>query len=65
MSERSTVYAPIAAPSVPPPFSLDGLGITGTLEIGGDGLARIINGHITQHGREVSSALRGRRREDA
>ncbi|MFJ4175802.1 phage tail tape measure protein [Microbacterium sp. NPDC089696] len=31
------------------PISLDGLSITGQLEIGGDGLARIINGHIAQY----------------
>jgi len=40
--------------------SFDGLGITGTLEIGGDGLARIIDGRIVQHdSQQVRAARRG------
>lgn len=33
----------------PAPISLDGLSISGTLEIGGDGLARIVDGRINQY----------------
>lgn len=36
-------------PAPAQPISLDGLTIRGTLEIGGDGLARIVNGQIVAH----------------
>lgn len=42
----------------PQPLSLDGLSISGTLEIGGDGLARIVNGHINQYDESRSQVTR-------
>jgi tape measure domain-containing protein len=39
------------------PMSLDGLSITGRLDIGGDGLARIVDGRIHQAGRRERQAL--------
>lgn len=39
--------------------SLTGLGISGTLEIGGDGLARIINGHIVSYDESATRTTRG------
>jgi len=39
-------------------ISLDGLAITGTLEIGGDGLARIVDGHINQYDNSRSQTTR-------
>lgn len=54
-----------AQQAVAPQLSLDGLSITGTFEIGGDGLGRIIDGRIQQRGDRLSSDLRSRRRSDA
>ncbi|MGP6172001.1 tape measure protein [Microbacterium sp. A204] len=42
--------------------SLDGLSITGTFEIGGDGLGRIIDGRITQHDAQAERITRARMR---
>ncbi|GAA1122932.1 hypothetical protein [Microbacterium aurantiacum] len=41
--------------------SLDGASITGTLEIGGDGLGRIIKGHISTYDADTTRIARGRR----
>ncbi|WP_091226810.1 phage tail tape measure protein [Microbacterium sp. 3J1] len=41
------------------PISLDGLAITGTLEIGGDGLARIVDGRINQYDESRAMVSRG------
>lgn len=51
------------ASAQPVQVSLDGVGITGTLEIGGDGLARIINGHLTQYDETQSQTIRRGRRK--
>ncbi|MGW9268323.1 phage tail tape measure protein [Microbacterium sp. NPDC055599] len=48
-----------SAPAQPAPLSLDGLSITGVLEIGGDGLARIIDGHISSYDSKRALASRG------
>ena len=40
-------------------MSFEGAEITGVLEIGGDGLARIIDGRIRFAQRETAAALRG------
>lgn len=48
-----------ASPLPAQPLSLDGLSISGQLEIGGDGLARIINGHIHQYDEKNLMATRG------
>lgn len=52
-------YAMASSSSQPQQLSLDGLSIWGTLEIGGDGLARIINGHITQYDSQAEMPYRG------
>lgn len=49
-----------ALESSPASVSLDGASITGTLEIGGDGLARIIDGRISVAGARDSRVNRGR-----
>lgn len=41
--------------------SIDGASITGTLQIGGDGLARIIDGRISTHDANATRVARGRR----
>lgn len=43
----------------PAPISLEGLSISGTLEIGGDGLARIVDGRIKQYDDAASMWTRG------
>lgn len=48
-----------SAPVQPASVSLDGLSISGVLEIGGDGLARIINGHISSYDANRAQASRG------
>src|SRR5690606_1183517 len=51
-SQRSS-YSPVRTSTTsaqPSPVSLDGLSITGTFEIGGDGLGRIIDGRIHRQG---------------
>ena len=57
------VYVNAPAAVSAQPFSLDGVDISGTLEIGGDGLGRIVNGHIQSHSRELTADLRSRRRK--
>lgn len=42
-----------------PQISLDGLSISGVLEIGGDGLARIVDGRIMAHDEAENGWLRG------
>lgn len=42
-----------------PQMSLDGLAISGTLEIGGDGLARIVDGRIVAHDEAANAWTRG------
>ncbi|MCT1394592.1 phage tail tape measure protein [Microbacterium sp. p3-SID338] len=62
--EQPATWVPAQTPVVvqapsSPPLSLDGMSISGRLEIGGDGLARIIDGRIGLYDDEQVRVIRG------
>ncbi|MEV8171061.1 phage tail tape measure protein [Microbacterium sp. NPDC077486] len=63
-SQQETTWVSSQTPFVvqaaaPQPLSLEGMSISGTLEIGGDGLARIIDGRIDSYDAASKTWIRG------